>query len=85
MIIAIPKSEYKKITVGKDLEITAFKSRVYDYSKGFDKPKRDMGHSSLSFSTGDFKLNIRGRKELMQLKKLIDFALETKKKKTKKD
>ena len=77
----ISKSDYRKITLGKNLEITGFKSTVVDYKNGFDKPKRDMRHSSLSLSTGDFKINIRGRKELMQLKKLIDFALETKKKK----
>lgn len=79
----IPKSDYKSATIGKDLRVTGYISRVYDYNKGYEKPTRDMRHSSLSLSSGDSKLTIRGRKELMQLKKVIDFALETKKKKVK--
>ncbi len=86
MMQIIPKDQYKSAMLGKDLEVTGYKSRVYDYSppNSLNKPKLDLGHSELSFTTGDFALNVRGRKELQKLKKVIDFALETKKKKKKK-
>ena len=77
----IPKDQYKSIVIKDNLRITGFKSRVYDYSKDINKPKRDLNHPNLTFVNGDFRLDIRGRKELQKLKRVIDFALETKKEK----
>ena len=93
MIQIIPKDKLKRIGISKEVEVTGYKSRTYDYSEGLNfKPKIDHDHISLIFKTissgstfSDFSLNISGRDAILKLKEAIDFALEIDEEKENKD
>ena len=81
MLSEIPKDKYKSVKIGKQVEITGYKSETYDYPDGFDNPVLNNDQVSLTIETGydrssDFKFRIHGREDLLKLKEAIDFALE---------
>jgi hypothetical protein len=82
MLSEIPKDKYKSVKIGKQVEVTGYKSGTYEYPDGFNKPsKLNNELVSLTIATGydsssDFKFRIHGRKDLLKLKEAIDFALE---------
>jgi len=82
MLQTIPKDKYKTVKIGKQVEVTGYKSTTHDYPEGFDSPsKLNNELVSLTIETGydrssDFKFRIHGREDLLKLKEAIDFALE---------
>lgn len=82
MLSEIPKDKYKKVKIGKQVEVTGYKSESYDYTNGHNEPPiLNNELVSLTIATGydsssDFKFRIHGREDLLKLKKAIDFALE---------
>jgi hypothetical protein len=84
MIQKIPKDQYKTESIGDEIIVTGFKSRVYKYENGFTKPPVvDPAYTVLTFATKNaghtkFELCIRGREEMEAVKSVIEFALEPK-------
>ncbi len=82
MLSEIPKDKYKRVKIGKQVEVTGYKSESYDYTNGFNKPAiLNNNEVSLVIETGydrssDFKFRIHGREDLLKLKEALDFALE---------
>ena len=64
----IPENKLKGVAVGDGVNATGYKSFRFndDNNEG----------ASLVFTSGNFKLDIRERKNLLKLKEALDFALE---------
>jgi hypothetical protein len=71
----IPKDTYKKVEIDKNISVTGFRSTTYDFQ---DKLIPDLIQLTIQTDTHDasFKFNIRGRDKILELKEVIEFALE---------
>lgn len=82
MLSVIPKDKYKSVKIGKQVEVTGYKSITYEYPEGWNSPAiLNNEQVSLTIETGydrssDFRFCIHGREDLLKLKEAIDFALE---------
>ena len=86
MLRTIPKDKYKSVKIGKQVDVTGFKSETYEYPDGFDNPVLNNDRVSLTINTNhdkasQFKFHISGREDLLKLKEAVDFALEVDEKK----
>jgi hypothetical protein len=81
MLRTIPKDKYKSVKIGKQVEVTGFKSETYEYPDGFNKPSvlnNDLVSLTINtnYDASEFRFRINGREDLLKLKEAIDFALE---------
>ncbi len=79
----IPEDKYKSERIGEHVIATGYKSTALTsvFKDGEPQEQVDLNYSSLSIKTdawtgATFELHIRGRKNLLQLREIIDFALE---------
>ena len=75
MIRTIPKNMYKSFEIG-ELRITGYKSDRIKWNKDFVTGKIDPDGVHISFKEGHFEFGIGGKKDLENLKEIIEFALK---------
>ena len=81
MIRRYPEDRYKRVEIGDKVSATGYKSESYHCNDGFDNPKPDNEQIELIIEASSFKLSVRGRKKILKLKEVVDFALEIDEKK----